>query len=92
MRASCSFAPDESCIRDDGHLYAESGILSIEGDELLMFVKVKEYQDYEDGKIKSVYIFQFLHGDREAWLPINAQTDATIEDVLNFLGMFVEIL
>lgn len=96
VRATCSFAPDEDCIREDGHIYATNGIIEIEKDSILLFVQAYKPLCTNTPTDLFVVIFHFLSGEKELFLPIKVDTSALDNDsvpetvILDYLGLFLE--
>lgn len=97
VRATCSFAPDEDCIREDGHIYASNGIIEVKEDSILMLVDAYRPLCTDDSLIELfVVIFHFLYEDRELFLPIKVNVSALDNEhppeaaILDYLGMFIE--
>lgn len=97
VRATCSFAPDEDCIREDGHIYASNGIIEVKEDSILMLVDAY-HPLYTGVRLTELFvvIFHFLSGDRELFLPIKVDisgldSNLLLESaILDYLGIFME--
>lgn len=74
VRATCSFAPSEDCINEEGHIYASNGIIELEKDTILMLIEAKYmFCDWNQLRRQQMIVFKFITGQREVYLPITSE-------------------